>query len=230
MSEGYPSPLPSPPTDGISSLSFSHFSTPAQTNVLLASSWDGTVRQYAPESDGKYCPRASQSAGGSPVLCSAYGVSTRYVYAGCLDGALQEVDMEKGGSTTIGNHEKAVSSVCCMSSPESPWSSSLSGCIASGSWDGNVKLWDVRQPQNCKSASEVSLGAKVFGMDWVDHTLMVCTSGRKVHIFDVRKAGDLDSFTISETSQRESSLKYQTRSCALFPDLDGYAIGSIEGR
>jgi cell cycle arrest protein BUB3 len=28
----------------------------------------------------------------------------------------------------------------------------------------------------------------------------------------------------------QSSLKYQTRSCALFPNLEGYAIGSIEGR
>lgn len=111
--------------------------------------------------------------------------------------------MEKGGSTTIGNHEKAISTVCSMSSTEEPWSSSLFGCIASGSWDGSVKLWDVRQPQHCKPVSEVSLGAKVFGMDWVDHTLMVCTSGRKIHMFDVRKASDPDSFTISETVQRE---------------------------
>jgi len=67
-------------------------------------------------------------------------------------------------------------------------------------------------------------------MDWVDHTLMVCTSGRKIHLYDVRKHSDTDTFIMSENQQRESSLKYQTRSCALFPNLDGYALGSIEGR
>jgi cell cycle arrest protein BUB3 len=133
--------------------------------------------------------------------------------------------MEKGESTTIGNHEKAISSVCCMASSEKPWSSSLFGCIASDSWDGNVKLWDVRQPQICKSASEISLGAKVFGMDWVDHTLMVCTSARKIHIFDVRKAGDIDFLTCHRVDGTINPIN----AVAFHPTYGTFATGGCDG-
>ena len=44
----------------------------------------------------------------------------------------------------------------------------------------------------------------------------------------VKKAGD--SFEVSQVQARDSSLKFQTRSCALFPDRTGFALGSIEGR
>ena len=41
-----------------------------------------------------------------PLLCSAFGVSHRYVYTGALNGNLYEVDTEKGLSTVVGLHEK----------------------------------------------------------------------------------------------------------------------------
>jgi cell cycle arrest protein BUB3 len=59
--------------------------------------------------------------------------------------------------------------------------------------------------------------------------LVVGTSGRHVLVYDLRKltsgqAGD------SLEQQRESSLKYQTRSLAVYTDGRGYALGSVEGR
>ena len=54
--------------------------------------------------------------------------------------------------------------------------------------------------------------------------LVVATSNRKISIFDLRK-----SFHVPEQT-RDSSLKYQTRCVHVFPDGQGYALGSVEGR
>ena len=115
----------------------------------------------------------------------------------------------------------------------------MEGCVVTGSWDGKVKVWDVRAPTVASSTGsvfEVDVENKVFSSDFVENKLMVCTSGRKVHLYDVRKiatggnATTPGGFDLVSTQIRESSLKYQTRSCALMPNLEGFSLGSIEGR
>eukprot|EP00518_Triparma_eleuthera_P004112 CAMPEP_0182453450 /NCGR_PEP_ID=MMETSP1319-20130603/510_1 /TAXON_ID=172717 /ORGANISM="Bolidomonas pacifica, Strain RCC208" /LENGTH=366 /DNA_ID=CAMNT_0024651385 /DNA_START=161 /DNA_END=1257 /DNA_ORIENTATION=+ len=232
----YPPPLPNPPSDGITSLTFSHFSdgSASQSNVLLSSSWDGTLRQYAkaPTDPSFECKTVQKAADpGVPLLSAAFGTSTRFCYAGGLDGVLYQVDMERGVSTPVGRHEKAISAlVTCSTHDDEPEASPFFGVMASGSWDGTVKLWSTSSPTSAAAGSlaSISAGGKVFAMDWVGSTLMVATSGRKVLIFEVKKAGD--SFEVSQVQARDSSLKFQTRSCALFPDRTGFALGSIEGR
>ena len=78
MSQPYPSPVEGPPTDGITSLTFSDFEGSSQKNVLLASSWDGTVRQYAADSQGerdfgsaKMCVKRRVGRVASPLLTAS---------------------------------------------------------------------------------------------------------------------------------------------------------------
>jgi cell cycle arrest protein BUB3 len=52
----------------------------------------------------------------------------------------------------------------------------------------------------------------------------VATAGRRIACHDVRNLGGGAVF------ERESSLKYQTRALRFFPDGDGFAVASIEGR
>ena len=52
--------------------------------------------------------------------------------------------------------------------------------------------------------------------------MIVGTAGRKVLIWDLRKPAQ-------PMQTRDSSLKYQTRCIAAFPDGSGYVLSSIEG-
>lgn len=58
--------------------------------------------------------------------------------------------------------------------------------------------------------------------------LVVASSGRLTTFIDVRQVGQEMAANI--VLERESSLKYQLRSIKFFPDGNGVAVGSIEGR
>ncbi|RLN55439.1 hypothetical protein BBJ28_00017724, partial [Nothophytophthora sp. Chile5] len=55
------------------------------------------------------------------------------------------------------------------------------------------------------------------------HLVAVATSERQLTVYDLRNFAQ-------PLTQRESPLKYQTRCVSVFPDLQGYALGSVEGR
>jgi len=58
------------------------------------------------------------------------------------------------------------------------------------------------------------------------YTVVVATANRRICVFDLRNTSSSQLLT----HDRESSLKYQTRTLRLFPDGTGFALGSIEGR
>ena len=107
------------------------------------------------------------------------------------------------------------------------------------------------------SALSIDLPGKAFSMDASsDGTkIVVATSGRRNCFFDIRSlssksmvvvqddndtaaggglgeegGGAVAVVTAELLSDRESSLKYQTRCIKFFPDTTGIAVGSIEGR
>ena len=131
--------------------------------------------------------------------------------------------------------------------------------IASAGWDKKFHIWDVRQSNNNTNKNNskgavvsMDLPGKAFSMDAsTDGTkIVVATSGRRNCFFDIRvpnyavvnnenattrdDENDIDSGAINVSaellSDRESSLKYQTRCIKFFPDTTGIAVGSIEGR
>ncbi len=59
-------------------------------------------------------------------------------------------------------------------------------------------------------------------MDACNEKLVVATANRKIRIWDLNNMGMPGS--------RESSLKFQTRAVACFPNKQGYVLTSIEGR
>lgn len=85
-----------------------------------------------------------------------------------------------------------------------------------------MKVWDIRNGNNAK-INETKLEGKIFGMDLRSHLLVVGTSTREVGVYDLRNFSH-------PLEKRESPLKYQTRCVRVFPNLEGYAMGSIEGR
>ena len=97
-----------------------------------------------------------------------------------------------------------------------------------------MKLWDARvvgaaatMPQGERVYAMANCGACFENIDGGDDAsigpiMIVGTAGRKVLIWDLRKPAQ-------PMQTRESSLKYQTRCIAAFPDASGYVLSSIEG-
>ncbi|KAG2432702.1 hypothetical protein HYH02_006685 [Chlamydomonas schloesseri] len=203
-------PVEAPPSDGISRVVFSRTS-----DLLLASSWDKNLHLY---DAGTRLPRASFPHAAPLLDCCFESDGT--VYASGLDGQVKRYDTQTTTSAVLGTHSAAVQSLIFI--PEK-------GVLLSGSWDQSLKAWDPRAPpgQNCTAV--VSLPGKVYGMSAGSDRLVVATSARHVLIYDVRKlVGGAAGEALEQ--HRESSLKYQTRSVAVYTDGRGYAMGSVEGR
>lgn len=97
--------------------------------------------------------------------------------------------------------------------------------MVSAGWNSKVHVWDARSRPGTAVAT-VDLPGKAFGMD-VDaarNRVVVGTSGRRICVIDIR------AHSAELILDRESYLKYQTRTVSFFPDGNAIALGSIEGR
>eukprot|EP01095_Lingulamoeba_sp_RSL-Kostka_P002173 TRINITY_DN13061_c0_g1_i1.p1 TRINITY_DN13061_c0_g1~~TRINITY_DN13061_c0_g1_i1.p1 ORF type:complete len:355 (-),score=109.42 TRINITY_DN13061_c0_g1_i1:103-1167(-) len=214
--------LNDPPTDGITNVEFLDSS-----DFLIASSWDTNVRLY----DVKNNNCISQYSHSGAVLDCSYNDNT--IYSGSLDTTIKKYNIQTQTETEIGSHEKAVS---CVEY------STLGNLLITGSWDKNIKLWDERIENNTNSVITIPQNNKVFALSVLKNRLIVGTAERKINIYDIRNlptfqssSNSLNNITIENNAEcieqsRESSLKYQTRCIQIFPDLTGYALGSVEGR
>jgi len=195
--------LNNPPADGISNLRYSPDSA-----MLLVSSWDSQVRVYdviANSLKEQYSHKAA-------VLdCSWVDNST--VISGSLDKTVKRYDLQTKQSEIIGNHDEAVRCV--------EWNDTRQ-VVITGSWDKSIRLWDLRA-QHCQQ--QFTLPNKIFTMAHHQNRLVVGTAARCVEVFDLA-AG----ITNGPEQSRESVLKYQTRCIRCFPDGEGYALSSTEGR
>jgi len=111
----------------------------------------------------------------------------------------------------IGIHDAPVRSVAFLDS---------SKLVVSGGWDKKLKFWDARQ-QN--PVGTLDLPERCYDMDAKGNLLVIACANRQVEVYDV-------SGQPVKQSSNESQLKHQTRCVTCFPDLTGYAVGSIEGR
>eukprot|EP00210_Caulerpa_lentillifera_P007407 g7078.t1 len=210
--------VPQVSPDGISSIHFSPTS-----NLMTATSWDGTIRIWEISSpmSGAYFggssnrspqinPKAIQEQQ-EPILCSAFHRDGNGVFFGGVDGQAKYWDFSANQVQQVAQHEQGVKSCFFLKDH---------GYLVTGSWDQKVCYWDGRSP----NPIHVQLvNERVFAMDAKGNTIVVTTGNRKVKVFDLRNPSqakvDIDS-----------PLKWQTKCVACFNDEKGLLIGSLEGR
>lgn len=197
--------LQGPPTDGITAARFAN-----TTDLLLASSWDKSVRLYATRSNQLRHTYEHKAA----VLDCSFSSDDTKAFSGGLDRDLNMVDLKTGTKSVLGSHAEAIK--CVEYHYET-------GMCFTGSWDAAVNMWDPRAHKAIAGSFTPKDGEKVYTMALSGNRLIVGTSGRHVMIYDVRSMGTPEQV-------RESSLLNQTRCIRASPSGEGYALSSIEGR
>ncbi len=128
------------------------------------------------------------------------------------------LDYSTSAMTLVGRHESSSSSNACSCLAAVPDTTNV---LASASWNRQFSLWDTRSRQ---AIATLDLPGKAFSMDVTQNRIVVATSGRRNVIVDIRNQKP------EIVLDRESSLKFQTRTIRFFPDGRGFALGSVEGR
>lgn len=120
-----------PPTDGISSLSWS-----PTADFLAASCWDNNVRIYGIESNGSSAPKASYAHQG-PVLDVTWSKDGNKILSCGADRAARLYDVTSGQQQQVAAHDAPIKNL--------RWIDQNGGILATGSWDKTVKVSAARR-------------------------------------------------------------------------------------
>lgn len=71
---------------------------------------------------------------------------------------------------------------------------------------------------------ELPVKERCYSLDIAHDLLVTATAERRLHMFDLK------NLRLPIGPGLESPLKHQTRSVACFPDANGFAVSSTEGR
>jgi cell cycle arrest protein BUB3 len=197
--------LPDSPSDGISSLSYL-----PDSHLLASTSWDGSVRIHDTKESSLKLTHSMEV----PLL--SLTTLTDTVVTGGLDGKINLLRLTDKEPTLIGKHRDKQACSCLAATSDA-------NLVGSAGWHSKMHLWDIRQQQ---PVATVELPGKAFAMDYdpKNNRFVVATSGRRTCFIDVRNT---DAELVLD---RESTLKFQTRTVRFFPEGDGIAMGSIEAR
>ncbi|WWD20314.1 hypothetical protein CI109_104790 [Kwoniella shandongensis] len=201
-----------PPADGVSSLSFSPDST-----RLLVSSWDGSIQLHNLVAPSQPPAIFSHPAA---VLTACFGYSSTVAFSGGLDKRIRQWDFETGQCRVLGKHDDAISSIV--------WCAEYNVLIST-SWDSTLKVWDPNAEIPLRSSQPLPSRAYNLSYAATSSRLLVSMAHRHVFVYDVGKLAAADG-QIAPAQERESALKFLTRSVAVMADGKGWASGSIEGR
>ncbi|EIE22298.1 WD40 repeat-like protein [Coccomyxa subellipsoidea C-169] len=196
----------SPPSDSISSLSFS----PA-ANYLIATSWDNQVRCYEVQANGQSAGKAAISHD-QPVLCSDWSADGSTVFTGGCDNVAKMWNLQTNQTQVVAKHDAPIRHLFSVKE--------MNNMLVTGSWDKTIRYWDLRQPNPVHTQQ---LPERVYAMDVTHPLLVVGMANRRIQVFNMSNPQTV-------YKDLESPLKFQTRCVTCFPDSTGYLVGSIEGR
>jgi len=197
--------VPTPPTDGISSIRFG----PDPEKALVAS-WDACLRIYRCDSGELLAQKELSLA----LLDACYAGSTGYCIGGGLDRSVFAWHPEAGTVDVLGTHDHAVRNVSFLDSV---------GLVVSGSWDKTLRTWDLRAASRLLTTTYLQDRVHALSISQPRGYIVLATANKELLVYDFRNLQE-------PMVRKDSPLKYQTRCLDSMPNGEGYALGSIEGR
>jgi len=211
--------LPQAPSEPISSVCWAPQQLAAQgKNFFAASSWDKTVRVWDIQRSGTaFAGNAVFMAQNDmPVFdCSMAADGRVFFGGGCCTAKMQPMGQAGAQPQTVAKHDLPVKGTRWIESKQ---------LLATGGWDGKLKVWDCRQ-QN--PAASVDLSAP-----YQDSDLVTTPYGDRLAVSTARGfiIIDINSMQIMKRMEPHYTMKEQIRCVGQFPDGSGIAAGGIDGR
>lgn len=202
--------LNNPPEDSISDLSFS-----PQQDLLAVASWDKKVRIYEIDPNTGNNQGRAMFEHDAPVFSARWSPDGQRIVSGGADKQVKLFDLASQQAQQIGQHDAPVKSVRYVD--VGPTNTPV---VVSGSWDKTLRYWDTRLPQ---PVTTIQLSERVYDMDSSQKLLVVAQAERHISIIDLNQPQQI-------FKTMTSPLKWQTRTVSCYPQGNGFAVGSIEGR
>lgn len=181
-------------------------------------SWDNNVRIYQ---INKTAPTVvqpwQQYTHEGPVLDLCWSSDGARIFSVGADKVARMFDMNTNTPTVVAQHNDTIRSV--------RWLNIAGGVLVTAGWDKLLKIWKLDNPAAPNMVHSLNLPEKCFAMDNVQNIIVVIMAERLILGFKIEDTG-----SITPLVEQQSPLKYQSRSMAVLPDGDGYALGGIEGR
>ncbi|CAK9308587.1 unnamed protein product [Citrullus colocynthis] len=177
-----------------------------QSNNLLVSSWDSSLRLYDVANSILRLETPSEAA-----LLDCCFQDESLAYSAGSDGFIRRYELQSGIFETVGKHDDSVTHI--------RYSDRTCQIVTAG-LDGKIQLWDSRKE---KSLSFVrNIGSDVVSMSLSGFNLIVA-SGACVYVLDLRN--------LEKSIQlKDSYMKVPVACVSSVPYGEGVAVGSVDGR
>lgn len=184
-------------------------------DILLSSYYNNNVelRSIVQEPDSLSAPVLANIVAPDVISC-VQQTESNSILVGLNDGTLRYLDLEntKVSEPILQASDEGVGINFCKKIENN--------MIVASSYEGSIWLVDPRSPAKL---FRYNTSGRIFALDTTSRYVTLGKSGQEVEIFDIRR---LDSSLMV----RLTGLRYQITSLKTFPDGEGYAIGSIDGR
>ncbi|KAI5964316.1 BUB3 [Candida pseudojiufengensis] len=200
------------------------FNNNLNDSKLLISSWDNLILLYDCKSFINYLKNEPPIT--NPIfdikinetpLCLQYTEFTNLPIVGLLDGSIKEIEFE---NLNLGRNMGKEVDIDDFQSGINYLKLGINNTVLASSFNGQLQVIDtkIRKP-----TTVIKNNRKIIVMETSNNYLILGLTGNIIEIYDLKNLN-------KPIETREIGLKYQITDIKVFPDQQGFAVSSIDGR